>query len=70
MRHEIAQKECSGSCFYHNPSLPPSVNVGDVALASDNMTWINTELREQGSLPLKSGKMCLHDCRSPASTTI
>ena len=48
MRHDIAQKESRGSCFYHNPSLPLSVNVGDMALASDNMTRINIELGKWG----------------------
>ena len=47
MRHVIAQKESKGSCFYHNPSPPPSVNVGDLALAFANMTRINIELGEQ-----------------------
>ena len=28
MIHGIAQEESMGFCFYHNPSLPPSVNVG------------------------------------------
>ena len=60
MRHDIAQKESRGSCFYHNPSPPPSVNVGDLALASDNMTRINIELGERGHLSLESGKMCQH----------
>ena len=30
MRHDIAQKESRGSCLYHNPSPPPSVNVGRI----------------------------------------
>ena len=47
MRHDIAQKESRGSCIYHDPSLPSSVNVGDLALASDNMTQINIELGER-----------------------
>ena len=50
MRHDVAQKEAEVFCFYHNPSPPPSVNVGDLALAFDNMTQINIELRERGSL--------------------
>ena len=46
MRHDIAQKESRGSCSYYNPSQPPSVNVGDLAL--DNVTRINIELGKQG----------------------
>ena len=60
MRHDIAQKESRGSCFYHNPSLPPSVNVGDLALAFDNMALINIELGNEGHFSLESGKMCQH----------
>ena len=60
MRHDIAQKECRGSCFYHNPSPPPSANVGDLALSSDNMTCINIELGKGGYFSLESGKMCQH----------
>ena len=45
MRHDIAQKACRGSCFYHNLSPPPSVNVGDLALASDNMTRMTYQHR-------------------------
>ena len=47
MRHDIAQKETRGSCFYHNPFPSPSLNIGDLALASDNMTRINIELEKQ-----------------------
>ena len=35
-----------GSGFYHNPSPPPSINVGGSGKASDdNMTWINIVLQ-------------------------
>ena len=68
MRHDIAQKESRDSCFYHNPSPSPSVNVGDLAMASDNMTWINIDLGERDHFPLELGKMCqhfFHDYRLP-----
>ena len=60
MRHDIAQKESGGSCFYHNPWPPPSFDVGDLALAFDNMTRINIEFGERGHFSLESGKMCQH----------
>ena len=67
MRHDIAQKESRGSCFYHNPSPPPSVNVGDLSLVSDNMTRINIALGNGGHISLESGKnanIFFHDCLS------
>ena len=68
MRHDIAQKESRDSCFCHNPSPPPSVNVGDLALASDNMTCINIKLGERGVTFLlnqvKFANNFFHDCGS------
>ena len=67
MRHDIAHKEMRGSCFYHNPSPSPSLNVGDLALTSDNMTRINIELGETGVIFLLNQVKCdnifFHDCR-------
>ena len=56
MRHVIAQTESRGSCVYHNASPPPSVNVRDLAVASDNMTRINMNQH----VSLESGKMHQH----------
>ena len=58
-----------GSRFYHNPSPPPSINVGGSGKASDNMIQINIALEERGSLFLLNRTKCVnsffHDCRKP-----
>ena len=68
MRHGIAQKESRGFCFYHNPSPPPSVNVGESGTGfwqhESDQHWVGGG--ERGHFSLKSGKMChhfFHDCR-------
>ena len=50
--------ESRGSCFYHNPSLPPSISVGGSGKASDIMTQINIALGERGYFSPKSDKVC------------
>ena len=40
--------ESRGICFYHNPSPPLSINVGECGKASDNMTHIKITLGEIG----------------------
>ena len=53
--------ESRGSCFYHNPYPPPSINVGGSGKASDNITWINNALGNRGvTFSPKSDKVCQH----------
>ena len=58
MRHDIAQKECRGSCFYHNPPPLPSVNVGVWHWLLT--TWLVSTLNwgKGGYFSLESGKTC------------
>ena len=52
--------ESTGSRFYHNPSLPPSINVGGSGKASDNIPWINIALGERGSPFLLNQTKCVN----------
>ena len=56
MGHDIAQKEIRGSCFYLNPSTSHLTMLRDLALDSDNMTWVNFDLGERVTFLLNQVK--------------
>ena len=57
----LLKRKAEVLAFYHNPSPSPSVNVGDLALASDNTQVVSTlNWGNGGYFSLESGKTCQH----------
>ena len=52
--------ESRGSCLNHNPSPPPSINVGGSDMAFDNMTLIKLHVTGVTFSPKKIRQVCQH----------